>query len=251
MQLREEPGVNTIWLSHWHEDHITHLDLFDDIPLLMSERDAAALSGVEAFLDAYGMEFEEDREHWRSILKRDFHFEPREPSGFLKEGDVLRFDQVAVEVISTPGHTPGHLSFFFREPGVLFLGDYDLSRFGPWYGDRESSIAQTIESVNRLRSYPARVWLTGHEAGLFEQNPGEIWDRYLGVISKREEKLLAFLEQPRSLEEVVGAWIVYGRAREPKAFFEWGERALMKKHLKMLLEQGRITLSADRYRRID
>ena len=83
---------------------------------------------------------------------------------------------------------------------------------------------------------------------MFEQDPGETWDRYLDVISKREEKLYAFLEQPRTLEEIVGAWIIYGRPREPKPFFEFGERALMRKHVKRLLDQGRISETDGRYR---
>jgi glyoxylase-like metal-dependent hydrolase (beta-lactamase superfamily II) len=32
VQLRENPGVETVWLSHWHEDHFMHLDLFDGLP---------------------------------------------------------------------------------------------------------------------------------------------------------------------------------------------------------------------------
>jgi hypothetical protein len=129
------------------------------------------------------------------------------------------------------------------------MGDYDLFKFGPWYGDTESSIEETIASVNRLRDYPAGAWLVGHEAGVFDQDPGKMWDEYLDVISKREEKLYAFLERPRTLEEIVGAWIVYGRPREPKAFFEFGERALMKKHLKRLWEQGRIGQAENGYYR--
>lgn len=248
-QLREDPGVKAIWLSHWHEDHIMHMDLFEDLPFHMGEPDAPPLSGLEPFMDAYGMEIEEDRAHWRSILTRDFHFKPRTPSGFLRDGDILHLDGVTVDVIGTPGHTPGHLSFFFREPAVLFMGDYDLFKFGPWYGDTESSIEETIASVNRLRDYPAGAWLVGHEAGVFDQDPGKMWDEYLDVISKREEKLYAFLERPRTLEEIVGAWIVYGRPREPKAFFEFGERALMKKHLKRLWEQGRIGQAENGYYR--
>ncbi len=250
MQLREGPGVKAIWLSHWHEDHIMHLDLFEDLPIFMGEPDAPPISDIEAFLDAYGMEIEEDRAHWRLILKRDFHFRPRRASGFLKDGETLHLGGVSVEVMGTPGHTPGHLSFYFKENGVLFMGDYDLFKFGPWYGDAESSIEQTIASVNRLRGYPARVWITGHETGLFERDPGETWDQYMGVISKREEKLYAFLKEPRTLEEIVGAWIVYGRPREPKSFFEFGERALMKKHLQRLLNKGRIRESHGTYCRI-
>jgi len=250
-ELRDNPGVKQIWLSHWHEDHITCLDLFEDLPIFMGERDARSISDVESFLDSYGMDKEEDREHWRIILRRDFNFKSREPSGYLKEGEILHPEGVSVEVMETAGHTPGHLSFFFIEPGVLFMGDYDLSRFGPWYGDTGSSIEQSLASINRLREHPARVWLTGHETGIFEQNPGEAWDRYLEVIAKREEKLYALLDQPRTLEDIVGAWIVYGRPREPKAFFEFGERAIMKKHLQRLLDSGRIHAFEDRYRRAD
>ena len=32
-RLREEVGVEQVWLSHWHEDHFMDLDLFDDLPL--------------------------------------------------------------------------------------------------------------------------------------------------------------------------------------------------------------------------
>ena len=52
IQLREDTGVKEIWLSHWHEDHIMHLDLFDDLPLCISEMDAGPLSDMESFLDA-------------------------------------------------------------------------------------------------------------------------------------------------------------------------------------------------------
>jgi hypothetical protein len=118
------------------------------------------------------------------------------------------------------------------------MGDYDLTRFGPWYGDRFSSIPGTVESVRFLRGRQAQVWLTGHETGLFEAEPRGLWDPYLGVIQQREEKLLSLLSEPRSMADIVNAWIVYGRPREPKGFFEFGEKAIMGKHLQLLMEQG-------------
>jgi len=59
--LREGGGVRKVWLSHWHEDHFMHLDLFEDVPLLMSELDAPQLSDVEIFLDGYGIKQEDQR----------------------------------------------------------------------------------------------------------------------------------------------------------------------------------------------
>jgi hydroxyacylglutathione hydrolase len=215
-----------------------HLDLFDDLPLWISEPDAPALTTVDAFMDAYGMDQTGERAYWREILVKDFHFKPRQPSGFLREGTAILRSGLSIDILSTPGHTPGHTAFFFKEQGVLFLGDYDLTQFGPWYGDAESSIEETIASVRRLEAIPAQVWIAGHETGLFEVEPGVLWKRYLDVISAREEKLLDFLKQPRTLDDIVEAWIIYGRPREPKAFFEFGERAHMKKHLEKLVREG-------------
>jgi glyoxylase-like metal-dependent hydrolase (beta-lactamase superfamily II) len=247
-RLRQEEDVREVWLSHWHEDHIMHLDLFDDLPLRISEADAPPLAGLEAFLDAYGMPEGDEREHWRKLMLEQFHFRPRRPRGILEGGDRVDLGTVTVELIPTPGHTPGHMAFFFVEPRVLFLGDYDLTSFGPWYGDRDSRIPDVITSVEALRKVPAKVWIAGHGRGLFEEDPKGLWDRYLEVVHTRERKLLELLAQrPRTMEEIIEAWIVYGRPREPKAFFAFGERAIMGKHLEDLMERGRVVREGNRF----
>jgi hydroxyacylglutathione hydrolase len=212
IQLRDGPGVKGVWLSHWHEDHLMHLDLFDDLPLWVSEPDAPPLTTVDAFMDAYGMDQADERAFWREILVKDFHFRPRLPNGFLTEGTEILMDGLTIEILSTPGHTPGHTAFFFQEQGV-----------------------------------PAKVWIAGHETGLFEADPGALWERYLAVISVREEKLLELLKMPRSLDDIVEACIIYGKPREPKAFFEFGERAHMKKHLEKLVRKGIVRMEGERY----
>jgi hydroxyacylglutathione hydrolase len=247
IQLREYPGVKTVWLSHWHEDHFMHLDLFDHLPLYISERDALPLSDLDLFLDSYGVIDTTDRSYWRNLLTDHFHFRPRRPVGFLQGGRTISLDTVKVEVISTPGHTPGHLSFFFSKQGVLATGDYDLSKFGPWYGDVNSSIEDTIDSIKYLRNISAKVWITSHETGIFEKEPGRLWTEYLNVIMEREDKLLNLLEEPHTLDDIVGAWIIYKRPREPKVFFEFGERTHMKKHLEKLINRGVVATDGESY----
>lgn len=237
-ELLDGPGVDAAWLSHYHEDHFRHLDLFEDRDMLISERDAPALENLEFFLDFYGMTIEKEREFWRQVMLEQFHYKPRRSARLFREKEVIDLGGVTVEIIPTPGHTAGHCAFFFREPGVLFLGDYDLAPFGPWYGDAVSDIEATIASVNRLRTVPARVWIAAHEHGVFESDPGELWDRYLGVIDERESKLLDLLAVPRKMNEIVDARILYGKKREPKEFYDFGERSHMDKHLERLIRRG-------------
>ena len=238
-RLRNE-GVDQVWLSHWHEDHIRYLNIFEDLPLWISERDFPPLTNVEVFMDWYGIEDAGSREYWKKDMHETFNYRPRLEARFIKDDEVIDLGNLTVQVIATPGHTPGHLSFFFPEEELLFLGDYDLTSFGPWYGDVLSSIEETIQSVRRLKSIPARRWVAAHNTGLYEVNPGMLWDQYENVIYEREKKLLTFLQKPKTLEEVCSAWLIYGRPREPKAFFEFNEQVMVGKHIENLLKRGKI-----------
>jgi len=246
IELRKQSGVKEIWLSHWHEDHFMHLDLFDDLPFCIMEQDAIPLSDIEILMDSYGVD-EEYREFWRPLYHEVFHFRPRKPARFLQDGAVMDLGSITVNVMNTPGHTPGHVAFFFQEIGLLYMADYDLSNFGPWYGDAESSIEKTIASVRRLQRIPATTWITSHEQGLFEEDPGELWDRYLGVIDVREQKLLQLLEKPKTFQEIIEACIIYGKPRKPAYFFEFGEKAHMRKHLEQLIRNGTVAMRNGRY----
>lgn len=246
-RLRREEGVSEVWLSHWHEDHFMHLDLFEDATVRIHPADAPPLTDLDAFLDAYGIREAGFRARFGRMVTDMFHFRPRALRPDLVGGMTLTLSGVTVDVLHTPGHTPGHLCFFFREPQVLFLGDYDLTPFGPWYGDRDSSIHQSMESLARLRCIPARVWLTGHETGVFHQVPEALWEAYLAVIDRREEAIARYLVEPRGFEEIVAQWIVYWKAREPIDFYRWAEGAMIAKHLERMVACGKISMENGLY----
>lgn len=46
-----------------------------------------------------------------------------EPSVILDDGDIISFGSVTLQVLSTPGHTPGCISLYAEKPEVLFCGD--------------------------------------------------------------------------------------------------------------------------------
>lgn len=82
----------------------------------------------------------------------------------LKEGDVLTLGNESVQVIETPGHTPGGVSLYAADDGWVITGD---TLFG------DGNIGRTdlpggdyptlLDSVKKLRSLPAGITLLpGH-----------------------------------------------------------------------------------------
>ncbi len=45
------------------------------------------------------------------------------PGHFIEEGDTIVFGTTALEVLFTPGHSPGSLSFYCRKAGFILSGD--------------------------------------------------------------------------------------------------------------------------------
>ncbi len=41
----------------------------------------------------------------------------------LREGDLLTFGSMRFNVLETPGHTPGHVSFHLSDTDIIFVGD--------------------------------------------------------------------------------------------------------------------------------
>ncbi len=251
IRLRDGEGVDMVWLSHWHEDHIHYMHMFNGAQVWISETDFPPLTDIETFLDWYGIDDAKIRAYWKNIMLEGFDYRPLAAAKFFPINETTEIGGIRAQAIATPGHTPGHLSFYFPEEEVLFVGDYDLTPFGPWYGDAASSIEETINSIRRLKKIPAKTWIVCHEKGLFEENPGKLWDDYENIIYTREEKILNFVKRkPSTLEEISAAWLIYGKPRKPLEFFEPNERVLVKKHLERLLRNGIIIREGDKYRKV-
>jgi hydroxyacylglutathione hydrolase len=245
--LKKKKGVDIIINSHYHEDHFTYNYLFPEADLYVPRADAPCFKSLDKLMEFYGLMEEGFEEIWRKLLVENFHYQERTPTREFADGDTFSFGQTTLEVIHTPGHTPGHSCFFFPEIELLFLADIDLTRFGPWYGDAASDLEQTIESIKKIRNFPAKIFVSAHEQAIFEGDISREVDDYLQVIERREQELLEFLDEPRTLEEIVKKRIIYRNAKVESSFADFGERGMMNKHLERLLNSGVIAFKQGRY----
>ena len=144
--------VKYILLTHGHFDHI------------------GALAGIKArYPEAKVMIHAADADRLVHPERYDKFFPRVEPleggaDVLLGDGDRLPLGEEAIEVIHTPGHTPGGV--VYKADGILVTGDTlfhgDAGRTDLPGGDR----AELLRSLARLRDLPGdyRVY-PGHEEG--------------------------------------------------------------------------------------
>jgi glyoxylase-like metal-dependent hydrolase (beta-lactamase superfamily II) len=94
---------------------------------------------------------------------------PAAPDEFVEPGQTLPFFG-GLQVLATPGHTPGHLSFFSPCTGALFAGD-SLRALGGRLrasdGPNTADEALAQESARRQLALQPRVVCPGHGAPIF------------------------------------------------------------------------------------
>ncbi len=247
-QFKDQGPVDYLMTSHAHEDHLIFNYLFPQSKFCVHPFDAPHFENIESLIDSYGDITKEDREKWRTFLQNDCHYMARRADLLLNDGMVMDLGEVKMEVIHTPGHTRGHCAFYFINERIMFTADLDLTKAGPYYGDRTSDIDETIRSLERLKSFEVETYLTAHGKGILEGDPGHI-DRYLEVIFLREEKLIGLLSKgPKTLDQVVQEGIIYGN-KSPIGPWDLtlSERTMILKHLSRLVSMNQVKQEGDFY----
>ena len=81
---------------------------------------------------------------------------------FLKENQKQKIGNLEFEVIFVPGHTSGHIAFFFSEKKIIFTGDtlFSLGCGRVFEGTHE----EMFNSLNKIKNLPSNTKIyCGHE----------------------------------------------------------------------------------------
>ena len=245
-RLRRENGIAAVVMTHYHEDHFTFLPRLPDTPVWSSAADAPALESLETLLAWYGVLKTEWDAFYRKLFAEKFPFAPRKVARRIADGEELRFGKTRAVAVVAPGHTPGHLCLHFPDDGILFLGDYDLTAFGPWYGDVPCGIDGFRKSALRLASIAANQYVVSHEGPVHRGPIGEKMLAYLTVIDRREEALRDYVREPRTRAGIIARRLIYGADRDGP-WFDYGEWALLSKHLDGMISRREVALRNGAY----
>lgn len=102
--------ITHILLTHTHFDHVAGLAELKEAtqaPIYVHPEAVPMLGWAVTSAQLWGITFPT----------------PPGPDHLLAAGDIIQVGELALETLYTPGHAPGHVSFYLREAGVLFCGD--------------------------------------------------------------------------------------------------------------------------------
>lgn len=172
-----------ILLTHAHVDHVGSLDALADalpgVQVAISERDARFLSGDQSL----------DPSEPQVRLRGGYPVCKTKPTLLLHEGDRIG----SLEVIATPGHTPGHIAFldtrdhaviagdaFQTQGGVAVAGTFEwlfpLPAFATWHK------GLALESARKLLALQPSFLAVGH--GPVLSNPAPAMERAIRIMEK-------------------------------------------------------------------
>jgi glyoxylase-like metal-dependent hydrolase (beta-lactamase superfamily II) len=102
--------VEAILITHCHIDHIgavSPVAAATGAPVYCPELEAMLLSEINTIVQVPGMG----------------PYENYDPDKLLSGGETLELAGLTLDVIATPGHAPGHITYSVRDENAIFSGD--------------------------------------------------------------------------------------------------------------------------------
>jgi hydroxyacylglutathione hydrolase len=106
-------AISQVWLTHSHLDHCGGVEpLLKElkVPLVAHPDEKMMRSNVKSIAEMYGMSPIE----WQNCP---------EPEIEVRGGETLTIGKCSCTVLFTPGHSPGHVSFYFPKDNIVVSGD--------------------------------------------------------------------------------------------------------------------------------
>jgi glyoxylase-like metal-dependent hydrolase (beta-lactamase superfamily II) len=229
-------GIDIVINTHFHWDHTRENQNLGPVQVWCHSLDAPAIRSAENFMGRYGFK-DFGAEDMGQIFLKHHGISDRPVHRELQDGEILDFGKLSLRVIHTPGHTPGHSVLFDEDNRILLSGDIDLTAWGPWYLHICSDLDDYINSIEKCMELKPRLVISGHK-GIMDQNLEARFLAYRDCILRKEEQILASLDQPRSLKDLGALRLFYGVQNQFDDYIQFWERQGVYLHLQRLKKQG-------------
>jgi len=167
--------ITGIILTHSDIDHIGGIKDFkklsNKIQVMAYVDEALYITGDKVPVKLAALEsgnVPEEKKQWHTMLKQGFAMSHTGIDRTLLDGEILPICG-GVEIIATPGHTPGHMCLYCKDGNVLIAGDALNIKDGELIGPRPEmtyDMQLGLESVKKLENYDIDSVISYH-GGLY------------------------------------------------------------------------------------
>ncbi|WLR50266.1 MBL fold metallo-hydrolase [Bacillus tianshenii] len=245
----EKHLVEEIIVTHYHPDHYGYVGKLQELTgadVVMTEIDerSAHYSWDQEHIDALPDKYytcDIPKELAEQMHSNTVDFVPlvtphATVNRFLEEGEKIVFGAHEYEVIFTPGHSDGLVSFFNEENSVLFSTDHILPKITPnisyWFHGDPNPLKTYFQSLEKVKKLDATYVIPSHGKPFEGAN-----QRIIEIVEHHEERLEKLLHVLEGSQTVYNLCLkLFGEQLNVHEMrFAIGETVA---HLEYLVEQG-------------
>jgi glyoxylase-like metal-dependent hydrolase (beta-lactamase superfamily II) len=140
--------VQGLWLTHGHFDHTADhavvTERFPQARVLIHRLDEPKLIDPSS-----------------RVFELPFVIPPRRADAYVEDGQTLSIGSIPVQVIHTPGHSPGHVVYHFPDQRVLIGGDLIIMGAVGRTDLPDSNQDDLNASIRKVMALPPQTQLLG------------------------------------------------------------------------------------------
>ena len=199
--------VSQIIVTHAHPDHyglISRLKQFSSVEIVLHDLEMGLIESrymnvdetihqTEMWLRINGVPTHELPTSQSIFLRRRRSGSPALPDVTLRGGETIPAGVFNLQVLWTPGHSPGHICLYEPAQKILFSGDHVLPVITPHIGLQNQSginpLGDFLKSLNMVKQLDVNLVLPAHEHS-FTDLPTRVEE----IIRHHEQRNLEILE---------------------------------------------------------
>jgi glyoxylase-like metal-dependent hydrolase (beta-lactamase superfamily II) len=167
------------------------------------------------------------------------------PDQVVEEGDVIQTGPLALQVLSTPGHSRGHICLYAAGQRLLFSGDHVLPTITPNISLNPQSsanpLADYLEALGKIKELEVNLVLPAHEFAF--SNLAERIREIEVHHQRRLAEILGLLEEEPKTAYAIAPFVNWDTGPW-ESLSNWDRRAALMEtlaHLEFLQHEGRVT----------